>query len=909
VLSQTQKRNINDIVQYKITNWSTDDGLPSNTVVYLHQDANDYLWIGSYDGLIRFDGSRFTVFTKSNTPEIQSFHARVLVEDRDENLWIGTGSGLVRYKNGKFTNLAEEHTFFIENLLVNEGNQTMWIGTRNSGLFIYDIKANTYTPNENRFSKDLINAIISDGAGGIWVGSEKNGLGHFSNGKWTYYGHADGLLNTEIISLYLDPTDGLLIGTTSGLFKFSENTIVSDARFDGLRVNRIKKDISGNLWVATVSGVHIQEQDGGWKIIDKQHGLSNNDVRDIFFDSEGNIWLATYRGGLNQLKEVKFVTFSEPEGLVVEATGAIQQLDTTTYMVGTTDGKLYTIENGIIKPFPVKVELTNRIYSILKDHKKNIWIATYNGLLLITPDGRERLYTEKDGLPTRQLRVIMQDRNQQYWIGTRPSGLIKMEFNEVLDKPIFNQFQYDKLNELDATFIMSIEEDRKGNLLVATNTGGVVTIAPNGRIQSINAKQGLESNLIYSVRSDADGVMWIATSDGLGRFENGEVFNYTRKDGMPHEGVYDLVEDDQGYAWLPSPKGIIRVSKQQLNEYKEGKIKTIDWKLFDRSNDLIKAEGTGATRMFKDNQGNMWFLMLGGVVAVNPSTLEPNVREPKVFIESLTIDEKNVDLTGSIEIPAGSQRIAFTYAALSLRYPKGVRYKFMVENFDRDWIDAGTGRPAVYTSLPDGSYTFKVIACNNDGVWNTTGASISFVVKPFYYQTSWFIVLVTISLVAAIFIYIRIRTREIKRRATELEQLVEARTRQIASQRDELVVLNEELRSSQEEVMAQRDSLSDKNDEIARMNTNLEKIVAERTEVLEEQNKRLAEYAFINAHKLRAPLASILGIIHLLTIEIDKDQQLKLLELLHKSSAELDEIVNAINKMLEEEFEKGEGKS
>jgi signal transduction histidine kinase len=291
---------------------------------------------------------------------------------------------------------------------------------------------------------------------------------------------------------------------------------------------------------------------------------------------------------------------------------------------------------------------------------------------------------------------------------------------------------------------------------------------------------------------------------------------------------------------------------------------------------------------------------------VDPARLKPNLREPKVFIENLFVDEVEAELNSGIEIPAGSHRITVTYAALSLRYPKGVRYRYMIKNFDRDWITAETDRQAVYTNLPPGSYTFTVIACNNDGVWNMKGASLSFIVKPYYYQTIWFYLLAAIALTGSIFMYTQFRTSRMKKRAKALENLVETRTREIASHRDDLVALNEELRSSQEEVMAQRDSLSEKNDEIAGMNTNLEKIVAERTRVLEEQNKRLAEYAFINAHKLRAPLASILGIIHLLTIETDKVEQRKLLDLLNTSSAELDEIVHSINKMLEEGLDSNE---
>jgi signal transduction histidine kinase len=229
-----------------------------------------------------------------------------------------------------------------------------------------------------------------------------------------------------------------------------------------------------------------------------------------------------------------------------------------------------------------------------------------------------------------------------------------------------------------------------------------------------------------------------------------------------------------------------------------------------------------------------------------------------------------------------------------------VKYRFRLTNFDKHWIETGADRSAVYTNLKGGDYTFQVIACNNDGVWNTTGASFSFSVDYKFYERWWFYPALVAAIALFIILYIQLRTKSINRRAKELERVVDLRTREIALQRDELVALNEELRSSQEEVMAQRDALSDKNNEIERINSNLEKLVALRTEALEQQNKRLADYAFINAHKLRSPLASILGIINLMIIETDPEQKRLLLGHLQKASLELDEIVHSINRMLEE---------
>jgi ligand-binding sensor domain-containing protein len=884
-------------IQYKISAWTTDDGLPSNTIIYLHQDADEYLWIGSYDGLIRFDGSQFLTFNKNNTPQLQSFHARVLKGDKKGNMWIGTSLGLVKYYKGKFTDISgERNKLFILSMWVDEINRKIWIGTRDSGLYIYDIDNDTFTKVESNFSNDLLTTIVQDNSGGLWIGSEKNGLAYFKNQRWTYYDKDDGLTNTEVQSLYFDDDSGLYIGTSSGLFVLRDGQLSEIEKAHGLRINKIKKDNNGFIWLATATGAY-KISANGWSRFSKKEGLSNNDIRDIYFDKEGSVWLATYRGGLNQLRQTQFITYGINEGLDVEAIGAMEQLSATQYLVATTDGKLFTIEHQVVQPFHLKTKFSQRIYGILKDTQKNLWIASYDGLLLVTPDGKEKLFTEADGLPTRQLRMIYQDRNQNYWIGSRNSGLIKMKTGLRVDKPEFEVFNFDELSKLNASFIMSVEEDRDGRLLVATNTGGLLVISNDTVVEKYTTAHGLVSNTTYSARADEQGVIWVATLDGIGRIENGVCFNYNKRDGLPHESVFDFVEDNAGYCWMPTSNGLLRVSKQQLNDYKNGAITTITWKQFDKSNELRSSECTGVTHMFKAKDQSLWFLMLGGVVKVNPQQIVINEKAPNVFIEKLIVDDKPQNLNHEMVIAAGPQRLVVNYIGLNLRYPKSVKYKYRLLNFDEQWIDAGEDRHAVYTNLKGGTYTFQVIACNNDGVWNTTGATLSIKVGYRFYEVWWFYVLLVLGLTLLVFTYIRLRTQSIERRSYELEQLVMARTKEIAAQRDELIALNEELRSSQEEVMSQRD-------QIAKINENLEQIVADRTQTLEEQNKRLAEYAFINAHKLRGPLASILGIIGLLAIEKDDDRKQNLLDLLQKSSSELDEVVHSINRMLEEGFDK-----
>ena len=894
-------------IEYQINHWGTDQGLPANTLVHLYQDHEGFLWIGSFDGLIRFDGSEFITYNKVNTPTLNSNHARVLKGDSQGNLWLGTGNGLAVYKKGKFTSLADSaHTFFIESLFVDEKNHRIWIGTRDAGIFSYSTDTGKYEALAADNKKDLIASLAIDGANNLWIGGEKTGLSRFSNGTWKHYTEADGLTSNEILCIYTDSQkDQMLVGTTSGLFLRNGESFELYPDFKGIRINQVKKDPDGLLWVLTANGIYKQLGPQKWQRIHKETGLSNNDARDVFFDSENCIWIATYRGGLNQIRETKFTTFFAGNGLDVEAVGALRELDDNTFLVGATDGNLFLIEDGIVKPFQTKTRLTQRIYHILRDTFGNLWISSYDGLLLIRPDGSEKLFTEKDGLPTNQIRLAYQDRRGNYWIGTRSGGISRMKLSRG-SLPSFSAFKFQELQEINSTFVMSIDEDAAGNLLVGSNTGGLNIIAPDGTIRNYSKDHGLISNIIFNAHADKDQdrVTWIATSDGLARLESGKVFNYTRAEGLPQESIFDVVEDNSGYLWMPMARGLIRVPKKQLDDFRHGNAARIDWKVYDKNGDLKISECTGGTAMMKASDGRLWFPLLGGLVSVDPSSLTLNEKKPDVYIERVTIDDRETDIYDRIVVPPGSQRVVIKYIAISLRYPGSTRYRYRLENFDNHWRDAATNEEAVYTSLPPGSYTFHAVASNNDGVWNDRGAAISFVVEPVFYQTWWFYTGMTLLLCAAVLTYIRLRTRAIQQRAQMLERKIEERTRLVASQRDELMELNRRLQSSQEEIMAQRDSLASKNEEIESINANLERIVAARTLVLEEQNRRLAEYSFINAHKLRAPLASILGLINLFRIDAITEEQRQMLHHLNKSAAELDDIVRSINRLLEQEFEK-----
>ncbi|TAG94431.1 MAG: hypothetical protein EAZ20_00880, partial [Bacteroidetes bacterium] len=491
----------------------------------------------------------------------------------------------------------------------------------------------------------------------------------------------------------------------------------------------------------------------------------------------GSLWIASYRNGLFRLKDGKFINYTVQDGLSTTSVGAVYQESKNKFIVGMNDGLINIIDNNVISVLKIKTQLPEiRIFNIQKDRKGNLWICTFKGLLKISSSGQETFFNKDTGLPDNSARVTFIDKEDNIWVGTRRGGVAKINAEGKVLKV------YNNKNGLSSNFIMSIKTDLKGNILVGTNDNGLSVIYPNETIKKYNTNNGLPSNLVFSTYTDAQNITWLATNAGLVRWKEDNFYTFSNQQGMLNDSPFDIIEDDRGYFWLPTAQGLLSVAKAHLNEFIQGKLKTITWGHYDERDGMKSEDCTGAAHSIKTSENTIWVPTNGGVVVIDPSNMPFNYLKPPVKINKLLIDGKLIDIHQSIEIAPDQKRYVFDFSALSLLAPSRVQFKYKLEGFDRDWQDGGTVRQVTYTNLRPGKYVFKVIASNNDGIWNEVGQSLVLVKKPYFYETIWFILLSILIIIGLIALIVRGRLSIIERQKEKLEFLVQQKTSEVSAQ-------------------------------------------------------------------------------------------------------------------------------
>lgn len=780
------------ITQFVQETWQAKEGLPQNSVQAIVQTTDGYVWLGTQDGLARFDGVRFTVWNKENTPQIKHNNIRTLRESKNGCLWIGTDAGLCCYKNGDWFSFGAGEG--LSNEIVSSVCQgrdgQIWIGTWGGGLNCLRDGEILVFDSAQGLSNDFVAAVHEDRAGNVWVGTYGGGLNCLKNDKFTVFSTKEGLSHDRLRSILEDRDGNLWIGTRGGgLNLFREGKFTVYTTENGLSndsVWSLFEDSKGVLWVGTYGGGLNRFENGSFTSFTAAQGLSDDFVWSISEDREGGLWIGTGGGGLNRLHDGNFFAYTTRDGLVHDLAWSLYEDERENLWVGTYGGGLNIFQNGKWTSFNAENNLPNNfVEAICGDNEGCVWIGTDGGGLSRYKNGEWLNLTTDHGLANNAVSALFADRQGTLWIGTKGSGLNRLK------NGIFTHYTTD--NGLSNNFIRAISEDSRGNLWVGTRGGGLSRFK-DGEWTNYTTEDGLSHNVIFSLYVDAEDTLWICTGGGgLTRFKDGKFTAYTTREGLFHDSPYKALEDFRGNFWMSSSKGVFCVSKRELEEFARGERTEISSKSFGIEDGMKSAECNGGFQSagVRLLGGQICFPTIKGVVVVNPNDLKVNNLSPSVVIEKLVVDKQEIDIRADeIVLPPGEGMLEFQYAGLSFTSPNKVRFKYKLEGFDRDWNDAGTRRAAFYTNIPPGNYRFHVMACNCDGIWNETGASVAFTLKPHFYQTKSFFSLCTLAAGGIAFSAYKHRIRKIKSREEKLIELVEKRTAQLADANRELQKLS-----------------------------------------------------------------------------------------------------------------------
>ena len=702
------------------------------------QSRDGYIWLGTQQGLMRFDGLGFTVYDRQTVPLMRSNSVLALCEDREGGIWLGMESGgALRLKDGRFTALTGQDGLPAERVtcLFEDSHAGLWLGTVDAGICVYRGGRVTRYGAGDGVPGDVIYDVGQDGEGRIWVATSRGVVRQSkdrfepvdlpSEGRNWYYAFAMGARGD------------VWLGSFRGLYRWHDGHVTRYTVKDGLcddNVQSLYYEASTDcLWVGTNGGLN-RLKDGRMESYTSGDGLSNDQVAVLAGDGEGSLWIGTM-SGLNRLTDTKFLTIGTRRGLPSQFVSCVSQAADGALWVGMQNGGAARITGAKTDHVGPAQGLPGKsVNSILAEPDGTVWLATETGGPARWKDGRVTLpFARNKQLADAQIFCMLDDGEGTLWAGAG-TGLIRMRGSDVT--------LLSKKDGLLVPTVSAILADGAGGLWLGTDGGGLSHYS-SGHFTAYTVRDGLADNIVNALYRGASGTLWIGTSGGLSRLKDGRFTSFTTKDGLFDDTIYSILEDATGRLWMGCEKGVFRVDKGLLNARAAGRADPIPCVRYDRSDGMGASECSGGTQpcAWRAQNGVLYFATPKGVAAIDPTSILLNPRPPPVVIEAMVVDGRSAAPGPPISLPPGRHRVEFHYSALSLVAPEKASFRFILKGFDKDWWDTGTRREAAYTNLGPGKYQFSVIACNSDGVWNTQGASRAFDIKPFFYQTTLFYLL------------------------------------------------------------------------------------------------------------------------------------------------------------------------
>ena len=732
-----------DVSQYAHTAWRVRDGFMQGTITAMAQTRDGYLWVGTEFGLYRFDGVRAVPWQPPAGQQLPGNRISNLLVARDGTLWISTIKGLASWKDGKLMQYSELAGQLL-NPLLEDREGTIWIGAFNPGRLcaIRSGKAQCY--GEGSFGVGIWN-LYEDHQGNLWAISV-TGLWRWDSARPEHYSipgqQIDAIIETE--------GGDFLLATSKGLKRLADGKI-QDYALPGIaarfRPLRFFRSSDGSLWVASAQGLlHLHQ--GRTDTFGTADGLSGDFVGRMIEDREGNVWVSTTTG-LDRFREYAIPTVSRSQGLSTSGAYSIQATSNGTIWIGTING-LNQWRDGRVTVYGGQTEigkaarnspqhgnggLASNPQGLGLDDQGRICVSTQEGTFYFDGDRFVRV----PGARAANVWSIAGDGHGKLWMNDGTAGLYYFTPGEAV-RPI----PWSRFGQKGFGAQAILPDHSNGGIWLALWDGGIVHFRDGEVRASYSAANGLGNGRATDLRFGSRGTLWVGTEGGLSRIRDGRVMTLTNKNGLPCDTVLWSMEDDDHFVWVYMSCGLVRIARSELDDWVRDPGHKVQARIFDVSDGVrtISVLGGYGPHATKAPDGRIWFAAYDGVNVIDPRHLPFNKLLPPVHIEQITADRKSYETTpdasGRVPLPARIRDLQIDYTALSLVATEKVRFRYKLEGRDSDWQDAGNRRQAFYTDLPPRNYRFRVMACNNSGVWNEAGAVLDFSVAPAYYQTWWF---------------------------------------------------------------------------------------------------------------------------------------------------------------------------
>jgi ligand-binding sensor domain-containing protein/signal transduction histidine kinase len=713
--------------------WRTQDGLPENKVRAIAQTPDGYLWIGTSGGLARFDGVRFVVYARFNTPAMTADDISALAVARDGSLWAATdGGGLLHYQDGRFRSFGPNQGLANEFVRAVHADRSgnVWAAT-NRGLFRSAGEKFERLDEELHLPNIAFFGLYEGSDGRVFAGGPA-GLFGIENGKLRPYDAGNEL---EVYYIGAARDGSLWLSTTHGLRITGNDSQDSKRPYTKSMINAIMDDHAGAMWLGTEGDGLYLVQDGRKTPFRAPASLPNNNILAILEDREQNIWVGTADG---------LVRMSSPDvGLLTSRDGLSDDNVSTVYCdhhgslwFTTVTGGAFRYANGRIEAvrFPPPAN-SLRIRGAYEDRTGAFWFGTNNQGVVRVANGKTSRFTMSQGLRNNGIQAFFEDRGGNLWIGTT-SGLSRWDGSKFRNYYLEDGLSYG--------WVRAIVEDQQGDMLVGTERG--LNRFHDGKFVPDPAFAELSRDRIWSILPDRQNrdTLWIATRGaGLVRVRNGKVSRITTQEGLLSNSIFQLIGDDAGRLWMSGPLGISSASFVDLNSAADGQLSSIAVFSYGTGDGLDSTQINGGVQPAGciGPGGEVWFPSVKGAVHFKPSRYRSE-RHPPVRMESVLIDDRIVPASGEVVVAPRRRRVEIEFTSCSLRAPERVAFRYKLDGFDGQWIAATRRRAANYYNLPPGRYRFRVIAHNGSLDDSSSEAGVFLVVQPYFYQTGWFYALV-----------------------------------------------------------------------------------------------------------------------------------------------------------------------